>query len=157
LLSVVVLAEVEPDFIEGVMDEEIGCGLCAVYAVKKAYRRVVLVLAVLAVVGAGGCVWQYLYWTGLARGADERYARAERAFTEQFDGLRSDLADARRGLARADALNRAARAGVERITTELNGAIGNIQEAKRLIGNVRAAVKALEDSLLARNPGDRAP
>ena len=139
------------------MDEEIGCGLCTVYAVKRLYRRIVLVLAMLALAGAGCAVWHYLRGAGRIRDADERYASAERDFTERFDRLKSDLAVARANLTRADALNRAARASVDRITAELHGNVRSIQEAKRIIGSVRDAVKTLEDSLLDSAPDSRSP
>jgi hypothetical protein len=110
-------------------------------------------VVVLCLLGAiGGNVWQHLHGAKLVRDADERYARAERDFTGQFERLKSDVADARAELGRTEALNRAARAGIERITGELNGNIRSVQDAKRIIGEIRAAVEALEASLLDRCP-----
>ena len=135
------------------MDEEIGCGLCAIYAVKKAYRRVVLVLAVLALVGAGGCVWQYLRGAGLARGADERYARAERAFTERYKQLGDELSAERRTLARAERLNREAASIVDGLKDTIGRNAGSIQEAKSIITEIRTAVEELE-AVCARRPAN---
>jgi hypothetical protein len=115
-------------------------------------RMRTFLVVLLCLLGAvGGNVWQHLHGAKLVRDADERYARAERDFTEQFECLKSDLADARTNLGRAEALNRAARAGVERITNELNGNVQSIQEAKRIISTIRDAVAALENSLLGRD------
>jgi hypothetical protein len=47
----------------------------------------------------------------------------------------------------------AARTSVERITAELDGNVRSIQEAKRIIGNIRAAVEELEAGLLAGDSG----
>jgi hypothetical protein len=115
-------------------------------------RMRTFLVVLLCLLGAvGGNVWQHLHWTGRVRDAAERYARAERDFAGQFERLKSDVADARAELGRAEELNRAARTGVERITAGLHGNIGSVQDAKRIIGEVRDAVKALEDSLLDSN------
>jgi hypothetical protein len=120
----------------------------------KTYLRLgTLIVLLLLLCGAiGGNVWQYLYGLRRIRDADERYGRAERDFTEQFDRLKSDLTDARTSLGRAEALNSAARTSVGRITAELDGNIRSVQEAKRIISNIRAAVAEMEAGLLV---GDR--
>jgi hypothetical protein len=124
---------------------------------KISMRLGTLIVLLLLLFGAiGGNIWQYLHGTRRARDAAERYGRAERDFTEQRDRLKSDLTDARGSLGRAEALNSTARTSVERITAELDGNIRSVQEAKRIIGNIRAAVEELEVGFLAGDSGGRA-
>ena len=126
------------------MDVEIGCGLCSIYAVKRVYRRVVLILVLLTIVGAGGAVWQYLRGAGLAGDADERYANAERAFTERYKQLGDELSAERSTLERERRLNSEAASIVEGLKDTIGRNAGSIQEAKSLITEIRTAVEELE-------------
>jgi uncharacterized protein HemX len=120
---------------------------------KYRYRRIIIALAMLAIAGAGGNVFQYLFWTGRSRAASERFAAEQRGLETTIADIERERQSDGERIERLEAIQRNNADTLSSAAGILAADDGRLSSLTDILRRVREAVKVLETRGVYRDTG----